>query len=258
MAPQINGSVVKAFTVLKLFSEQRPELTASEVARETGMNGITAHRFLRTLEHVGALVAVSKGVYRLGYVFADLGDRVLQNDALARLLQPHLNALSEELREATMATVFRSDMVYCIARATSARSLSVEIRVGSQLDGYCTAHGKTWLAFMPEHERQRYLETVERVRFTKNTITDLDALNAELEIVRRQGYAINNSEREDGIRAVAVPVRTRTGRMIAGLSAFGPSTRFTEKTTEKALVALRAAALQAENSLYGDEGEGAE
>ncbi|WP_048649352.1 IclR family transcriptional regulator [Nitratireductor soli] len=254
MAPQINGSVVKAFAILKLFSEQRPELTAAQVVRETGLNGITAHRFLRTLEHVGAVVAVSKGVYRLGYVFADLGDRVLQNDALARLLQPHLNAISEELHEATMATVFRSDMVYCIARATSMRSLSVDIRVGSQLDGYCTAHGKTWLAFMPEHERERYLQTVKRVRFTDNTIIDRDALDAEIEQVRKQGYAINNSEREDGIRAIAIPVRTRTGRMIAGLSAFGPSTRFTEETMEKALIALRAAATQAENSLYGDEG----
>lgn len=251
MAVQINGSVVKAFSILKLFSEQRPELTAADVAAETGMNAVTAHRFLRTLEQVGALVAVSKGVYRLGYVFADLGDRVLQNDALARLLQPHLNAVTEALQEATMATVFRVDMVVCIARATSTRSLSVDIRVGSQLEAYCTAHGKVWLAFMPAHERRRYMQAVERIAFTGNTITDGAALEAEVERVRERGYAINDSEREDGIAAVAVPVRTRGGRMIAGLSAFGTSTRFTRPVMDTALARLRAAAAQIENSLYG-------
>ncbi|UUP18179.1 IclR family transcriptional regulator [Nitratireductor thuwali] len=250
---QINGSVVKAFAILKLFSQERPELTAADVARETGMNAITAHRFLRTLEHVGALVAVTKGIYRLGYVFADLGDRVLRNDALARLLQPFLNRLTEELQEATMATVFRSDMVTCIARATSKRSLSVDIRVGTQLEAYCTAHGKTWLAYMPDHERERYLQSVERVRFTTNTIIDLEALNAELEKVREQRYAINDSEREDGIRAVAVPILTRTGRMIAGISAFGPSSRFTESAMQTALGRLRATAQEVEDSLYGAE-----
>lgn len=253
MAAQINGSVVKAFAILKLFSQERPELTAADVTRETGMNAITAHRFLRTLEHVGALVAVTKGVYRLGYVFADLGDRVLRNDALARLLQPFLNRLAEELQEATMATVFRSDMVTCIARATSRRSLSVDIRVGTQLEAYCTAHGKAWLAHMPDHERERYLQSVERVRFTTNTIIDLETLNAELEKVREQDYAINDSEREDGIRAVAVPILTRTGRMIASISAFGPSSRFTEDAMRKALDGLRAAAEEIEDSLYGDD-----
>lgn len=256
MAPQLNGSVVKAFQVLKLFSEQRPEITAAEVSHELGMNAITAHRFLRTLQHVGALVAVSKGTYRLGYAFADLGDRVLQNDALAQFLQPRLNAMTASLQEATMATVFRSDMVYCIARAVTHRSLSVDIRVGTRLEAYCTAHGKTWLAFMPGHERERYLQSVERTRFTDMTIIDPQALEEEIAKIRQHGYAVNNCEREDGIKAIAVPVRTRTGRMIAGLSAFGPASRFTDDAMETALETLRATAAAAERDLYGSAAEG--
>lgn len=256
MAPQINASVVKAFQVLKLFSDQRPELTASDVANELGLNFVTAHRFLKTLEHVGALVASSKGVYRLGYVFADLGDRVLQNDALARLVQPYLNAVTAEIKEASMATVFRSDMVVCIARATSQRSLSVDIRIGTQLEAYCTAHGKTWLAHMPDHERERYLETVARERFTDRTIIDRQAFDREIAQIREQGYAVNDGEREEGIRAIAVPVRTRAGRMIAGLSVFGPSTRLTDAVIDEALLKLREAARAIEASLYGGETDG--
>ncbi len=253
MAPQINGSVVKAFQVLKLFTEQRPELTASDVSGELGLNFVTAHRFLKTLEHVGALVASSKGVYRLGYVFADLGDRVLQNDALARLIQPHLNAVTADIKEASMATVFRSDMVVCIARAMSQRSLSVDIRVGTQLEAYCTAHGKTWLAHMPDHERERYLETVERRRITEKTIIDRDDFEREIERIRAQGYALNDGEREEGIRAIAVPVRTRAGRIIAGLSVFGPSTRLNDAVIEQALTRLLQTAKTIEASLYGKE-----
>ncbi|WP_099867636.1 IclR family transcriptional regulator [Pararhizobium haloflavum] len=254
MAAQINGSVVKAFQVLKLFSEARTEITASEVASELHMNGVTAHRFLRTLQHVGAIIAVSKGVYRLGYVFADLGDRVLQNDALAHYFQPRLNAMTAEIKEATMATVFRSDMVFCIARAVSTRSLSVDIRVGTQLEAYCTAHGKLWLAHMPEHDLRRYLQAIERKRFTDTTLIDPDALEREIDAVRARGHAINNCEREDGIKAIAVPVLTRTGKMIAGLSAFGPASRFTDPSMMAALGVLQCAASSAERDLYGEEG----
>ncbi|WP_306031180.1 IclR family transcriptional regulator [Stappia sp. MMSF_3263] len=254
MAPQINGSVVKAFEILKLFSEQRPLLSASDVVAELGINAITAHRFLKTLEHVGAVVAEARGVYRLGYLFADLGDRVLRDDALAQVIQPHLNRVTNQINEAAMATVFRGDMVVCVARSVSRRALSVDIRVGSRLEAYCTAHGKLWLAHLPEAERRRYFADVRRIRFTRNTLMEEAVLAKELEAIAARGHAINDCEREDGIRAVAVPVRTRSGRMIAGLSVFGPSPRMEDAVIDASREALLQAAADIGNSLYGANG----
>ncbi|WP_428696572.1 IclR family transcriptional regulator [Stappia sp.] len=254
MAPQINGSVVKAFEILKLFSEQRPLLSASDLVAELGINAITAHRFLKTLEHVGAVVAEARGVYRLGYLFADLGDRVLRDDALAQVIQPHLNRVTDRINEAAMATVFRGDMVVCVARSVSRRALSVDIRVGSRLEAYCTAHGKLWLAHLPEAERHRYFADVRRIRFTRNTLMEEAALVKELEAIAERGHSINDCEREDGIRAVAVPVRTRSGRMIAGLSVFGPSPRMGDAVMDASREALQQAAKDIGKSLYGADG----
>lgn len=251
MVTQLNGSVVKAFDILRLFGEGRSEITTAEVSNEMELNFVTAHRFLRTLEHVGALVAVSKGRYRLSYAFVDLGDRVASGDPLGRILQPILNAMTADLQEASMATTFQSDMVVCIARAISGRQLSVDIRVGSRLEAWCTAHGKTWLAFMPERQRQRYLDTVERSRFTPNTLVNRQALERQIAQAQRAGHAVNDGEREDGIRAVAVPLLARGGRMIAGLSVFGPASRMTDAVMARALERLLLAAKEGEQLLYG-------
>lgn len=251
MATQLNGSVVKAFDILKLFGEDRSEVTTAEVSDELELNFVTAHRFLRTLEHVGALVAASKGRYRLSYAFVDLGDRVASGDPLGRILQPVLNAITADLQEASMATAFHSDMVVCIARAVSGRQLSVDIRVGSRLEAYCTAHGKAWLAFMPERQRQHYLDSVERLRFTPNTLADRATLERSLAEIRKVGHAVNDGEREDGIRAIAVPILARGGRMIAGLSVFGPASRMTDTTMAQALDRLTQAGGKAVEMLYG-------
>jgi IclR family pca regulon transcriptional regulator len=221
VAVQLNASVIKAFSILSLFSSERREITAGDVAAELQINNVTAYRFLRTLERVGALVMVTKGVYRLGFLLVDLGDRVTHHLALARTLQPVLEAMTNDLNEATMATVFEANMVVCIARTYSRRSLSVDLRVGNRLEAYCTAQGKLWLAQLSEAEFLHYLDMVPRERFSTNTIVDRDNLAAEIDKVRRKGYAVNDSEREEGLRTLALPVKTRGGRMVSGLFMYG-------------------------------------
>lgn len=251
MSVQLNGSVLKAFAILDLFSPSRSEITAGTVAETLGMNAVTAHRFLRTLERVGAVVAVSKGVYRLGFLLADLGDRATHQTQLGRILQPVLDTITREVQEASMANVFQADMVVCIARALSGRSLAVDIRVGTELDGYCTASGKVWLASFEEAALGRYLEVVPLARMTDHTVVDRAALVEEIARVRAQGYATNHNEREDGITSIAVPVISQSGRTIVVLSVFGPSARLTDPVMGRALDRLRAAAEEVRRLMYG-------
>jgi IclR family pca regulon transcriptional regulator len=252
---QLNGSVLKAFSILDLFSPSRGEVTAAIVARELGLNGVTAHRFLRTLEEAGALVAAAKGVYRLGYRLVDLADRVGGHGTIGARLQPILDGITRDMNEASMATAFEADMVVCIARALSGQSLAVDVRVGTRLEAHCTAHGKLWLSSLGEAELDHYLDVVPRARMNRATITDRKRLLAEVARARQQGHATNDGEREEGIRAIAVPLRTRSGRMVAGLSVFGPSVRMTDEVMARALRRLRAAVVEAEQAMYGGQGD---
>lgn len=251
MAQQLNNSVARAFDILRLLGRGRPRIGVSDLTRELGLNAITAHRFLKTLEAEGVLVQVAKGSYRLGYALVDLGDRARDEDRLGQWLQPVLDDLTAELGEASMATIYQAGMVVCIARAMPPRSLSVDIRVGDRLEAYCTAHGKMWLAHVSPGERARYLASVRLEAMTGRTITHRAQLQDEIDTSRQRGFSFNLGEREDGITAVAAPVLAESGRMVAGLSVFGPSTRMDLAAMKRAEKLLVSATQDARAILYG-------
>ena len=86
---------------------------------------------------------------------------------------------------------------------------------------------------------------------TDRTITDRETLEAEIDLSRSRGFAYNMGEREEGITAIAVPVLTGSGRMIAGLSMFGPTSRIGRDTLDGAIDRLKSAASEAAVLLYG-------
>ncbi|NIY74039.1 IclR family transcriptional regulator [Thalassospira sp. HF15] len=249
MTSQLNGSVLKAFKILDLFAAGQSELTAKETADALGINMITAHRFLHTLVHAGALRVTSRGVFRLGCMFADLGERVLHDGNLPILLQPILDQLARDTGEACMATTFDRDMAVCIAKALPDRPLYVDIRIGSRLDAFCTAHGKLWLAYMTADDQDRYFKNAEMTRMTDHTVTDINALKAELATIRKQGFATNNGEREHDIYAIAVPILTKHGNMISAFSVFGASPALLE-AGNATLSHLNSAAQSAQDVLF--------
>lgn len=253
MTSQLNGSIAKAFAILRLLGEERHDLGARDLVEHLDMNGVTAHRFLKSLEAVGALVEVAKGRYRLGYTLVDLGSRAAAHDSLGREILPVLQLITNDLQEAAMATIYQAGMVVCIASTRSTRSLAVDIRVGDRLEAYCTAHGKLWLSQLPEAELDRYLRETRLTPLTSQTILDADSLLHELNKTRQQGYALNIGEREDGITALAVPVVSNQGDMVVGLSVFGPTSRIDEDVLVKARAKLTEAARAAVSVLYGNQ-----
>ena len=127
----------------------------------------------------------------------------------------------------------------------------VDVRVGARMEAYCTAHGKLWLASLSDSELDPYLERVTLARLSPHTITDAKALRVESQEARRRRHALNEGEREEGLRALAVPVNARNGRMLAGLSVFGPESRMTDAFLQRALERLKQAAAAADLALYG-------
>ncbi|MCO6390845.1 helix-turn-helix domain-containing protein [Aliihoeflea aestuarii] len=252
MISQINNSVVKAFEILSLFNEGIEQISAATLATRFGMNAVSAHRFLRTLERTGALVAVSRGSYRLGYAIADLGKRAADPGSLAGAVQPVLEKLTRDLGEGSMATIFDGEAAVCIAKAVADRPLFVDVRKGSRLEAYATAHGKLWLAQLGESDLDRYFERTDFRTMTEATATTRAKLEAELDDVRRKRVAYNRGERESEIHGIAVPVLARSGQMICGLSVFGASARMSDEAMDGFIPALRDAAKNLSLHLYGD------
>lgn len=246
MSTPLNGSVLKGFAILGLFSQDRTEITAATVTSELSMNTATAHRFLTTLVEAGVLTSLRRGQYCLGHRMQELGKIAEKSLGLEALVQPVIDRVSGDLNESVMACRLGDAGPICLAVSPSARSISVNIKVGTVLPLHASAQGKLWLAFLDPKDRNARLSRMTLTAYSDHTNTDLSALLAELAMIQKQGFALNKGENETDIGAVSVPVFDKRGQMIVSLSVFGMLSRFDGQMTERAKQALRHAAKEIE------------
>jgi IclR family transcriptional regulator, acetate operon repressor len=229
-------SVERAIAVLKSFSLERPERGVGELSRELGLHKSTVSRLMGTLERGGLLSRNPETQrYRLGIDLIGLAAQVIGYMDLRDVARPHLRRLSDECQESVNLVIL--DMPHGDAERTAqvvnleqfiprARQVKNIGRVGRRMPPHCTAAGKVLLAHLPEEQRRWiFLDHLEA--FTPHTITAWDALQEELARVRAQGYAMVEEELEEGLNAVAAPIRDHTGAVVAAAGIAGPAYRLT-------------------------------
>ncbi|MFI6621175.1 IclR family transcriptional regulator C-terminal domain-containing protein [Streptomyces sp. NPDC050528] len=204
-------SLARGLTVLTAFGEGRAELTLTEVAQATGLARATARRALITYEHLGLVTPSGDHRFALTPRVLSLGFPPLSRTTLPELALPHLTALAARIHESASLAILVGDEIQYTARVATSRVMSVNIAVGTRFPAYATALGRVLLADAPPREH-------ELRPLTPRTLTDPAALAAALETVRTQGYALVDEELEAGLRSIAVPVRDRTGRVVAALN----------------------------------------
>ena len=182
-------SLERGLAVIRAFSRDRPRLTLSDVARETGMTRAAARRFLITLETLGyvssdgRLFSLRPKVLQLGYAY-------LSSFSLAEIAQDHLEELADHLHESCSASVLDGDDIVYIARASTNRIMTIGLSVGARLPAYCTSMGRTMLAYLDDGVLDDYLARADLRARTTRTITDPESLRDELMRVRALGYCV--------------------------------------------------------------------
>jgi IclR family pca regulon transcriptional regulator len=134
---------------------------------------------------------------------------------LPRLIQPSLDSLAQTLNASCSASVLDGTEIVYIARAAHHLLIAGGLHAGSRLPAYCTAMGRVLLAALPPEQSQALLVQSERRAVTARTLTDVDALVAELDRVRLSGFCLIDQEVEIGSMSVAAPIRTTQGRTVA-------------------------------------------
>ncbi|MGW0522894.1 IclR family transcriptional regulator domain-containing protein [Crossiella sp. NPDC003009] len=207
-------SLARGLAVITAFGPDRPELTLSEVARETGMTRAAARRFLLTLVDLGYVrtdgkqFALTARVLELGYAY-------LSSQSLPEVAQPHLERLSAEVGESSSVSVLDGGQVVYVARAAVSRIMTVGISVGTRFPAFATSMGQVLLAELDGPELDAALAASGLTRLTSRTITSAERLREQLRLVRAQGWAVVDQELEEGLRSVAAPIRDRAGRVVA-------------------------------------------
>jgi DNA-binding IclR family transcriptional regulator len=200
-------------------------LSLADLAARTGIPRATAFRLLSTLEQAGFLVK-DHGAYQLGIKCFVLGNIVAGGLDLRDTAHPHLVALRDTTRETTQIAILDHWHVVYLERVISPYPVALmRSRAGAILPAYCTALGKTLLAYMPEGEVEAWATTQKFPALTPRTITSARRLLKELRVIRERGYGIDDEERERGARCLAAPIRNHHGDVVAAISVAGPTDR---------------------------------
>src|SRR5215469_7334314 len=187
-------SVQRCLRLLSLFAQALDGLTASEVAKQSGLPVSTVHRFLVNLENAGFLAYSSSGKYHLGIGSFSIGHAALAQLDIRRLSLPHLQRLNQDTRETIHLTVRHGLSAVYVEKLDSPEKLRIFSHVGGSVPLYCTGVGKILLAYLPEEELTETLRQIELRPLTANTISDAKELERHLERVRRNGYAFDLEE----------------------------------------------------------------
>lgn len=199
-------SLDRGLAVIRAFGPDRERLSLSEVARATGLTRAAARRFLLTLVSLGYVRSDGRE-FSLRPRVLELGYAYLSGLSLPDVAAPHMEELVARLHESSSISVLDGQHVVYVVRVPTKRIMTVAISVGTRFPAYATSMGRVLLAALPPAELDRYLEQARLTPLTARTVTDPARLRELLAGVAEQGYAIVDQELEEGLRAVAAPIR---------------------------------------------------
>jgi DNA-binding IclR family transcriptional regulator len=219
------GVISKVFRILEAIQGSSSGLTLKPICDITGVHKSTAHRFLKHLERDGYLIRTETGAYLIGPKFSQLSVRANHRATLQAVARPILWEIWKSTRETVnLATLDQGTVLY-IEVIESPHEFRLSSRVGTRRSLHATALGKALAAFMAEDQKERVLGTIQFQPLTPKTIMNLVQFRQELEIIRKQGYAVDDEETTLGARCVSAPILGADREVVAAVSVSGPVTR---------------------------------
>ena len=131
----------------------------------------------------------------------------------------------DETKETVHLAVLDEDQVLYLDKVEGPHALRMPSRVGRRIPTYCTSLGKAMLSCLDDQEVKNIFRDQVLRPCTANTIKTLNQLLADLRMIRKRGYSIDNEEIEIGLRCVGAPIRDYTGAMVGAISVAAPSAR---------------------------------
>lgn len=222
----VSSPSIRNLQILELLGSRRRAMTPAEIIEELRLPKPTVHRLLAYLEDQGFLAKNIDGKsYLPGARFREMAIGAMHASLSNLPSRNVLVRLNQQIGETcNLAVPDKDEMVY-VDRVETHWPLRIALHIGSRVPLHATAAGKVTLAFLSPDALQRYLLTGTLQAITARTITDPDALRAEIDQVKAQGYATDQEELVEGMIAVAVPVLDSRNNFCATLSFHAPTQR---------------------------------
>lgn len=216
----------RAFRIFSLLSDGKPH-TLTEISEEIELSPSTTFRLLSTLAYYNYVKKVENtNQYQLGLACLELAFAYQVSNNLRQVALPLLESLRDEVKETVHLSVLDKMEVVYIEKLPGLHAVGImSSRVGGRAPSYCTGVGKVLLAFEKSDVVLQYFSNHCLVPYTENTITDINKLMGELEIIRQRGYSFDRGEHEHEVRCIAAPIFDISGKAVAALSVAGPDVR---------------------------------
>lgn len=202
-------------------------VSTRHLANALNLHPSTTYRIVRALAGLDLVDLDQDGRVLPGLKLLVLGRMAERSHGWSSSIAPALHHLAKTTGEIVNLGVLRHDAVFYLEKfEPDVGETALTVRVGQQAPLYCSALGKVFLASMSRSERAEYLARQSLIARTSHTLTTPAALEAEIQIVREQGWAADREEFVDGILCVAAPIRTRK-ETLAAISITLPTARAT-------------------------------
>jgi DNA-binding IclR family transcriptional regulator len=206
--------------ILSIFNNfQVEERSLAEISKILSMFPSKVSRMLGTLEKEGFFERnLETGKYRLGISFFELGMVYAFHFPLRKIIRPHIEKIAKELNITSSWAILKNFKVIVIDRI---QNLNVDLlapRIGLNLPIHSTSIGKVLLAYLPEVEQDRILQSADLIKFTNATKVDRELIKEELKLIREKGYGTDKGETHEGLNCISAPIKNNVGDVIAAIN----------------------------------------
>ncbi len=221
-----DGTVGKALEVLDQVAAFGRPVRFSELLANSSFPKPTLYRFVQTLTNQQMLsYEPERQTYSPGIRLVRLAHAAWEQSTLAPVARPHVDALSKDVGETVHLAQLDNAQVLYIDKRNAGQPVEMYSQAGKVGPAYCTGVGKVMLAFLDEDTADAVIAQQSFHVFTEHTLSNPDALRAELSNIRDNGYGFDREEHEPGIICIAMPILTDAGRVLGALSVTSTTSR---------------------------------
>ena len=220
--------------IILLFNTfQSEEKSVMEISRSLNMLPSKVSRMLGTIAKEGFVERNQEtNKYRLGIRFFELGMVCAFHLPLRRIIRPHIEQMAKELNQMAKElnltvgwAILRNNRVIVVDRIQNMNIDMLAQRIGLNLPIHTTAIGKLLLAYLPEEDQDKVLESIELVKLTDATVVDKELIKENLKVIKERGYSTDERETHKDLNGIAAPIKNATGDVVAAIHLMGEDSR---------------------------------
>jgi len=209
-------------------------LDTGSIAKRMGLSKSTTYKYVQTLETCGFLVREDGGTFfKLGPRLVTLVSGFQPASTLVEASYLVMRNLVEQTNETALLATIMGNRAVCLSRVEGNHNLKLTYEIGTTYPLHAGASALVLLAGVDAKVRHKLLPTLTLDGYTQNTITSFEGLRSRLDQICKDGYAVSEGELDEGAFAVAAPVTSSSGKVVASLSLGGPIYRFDEDKEQR-------------------------